>query len=98
MLAMLGHDLRDPQTPIRVIVTDQPHQVMIDVINAAEPIPDALAAQLFTPFKRRTDNQRHRSGLGLGLYISRRIALEHGGDLRYEHRAPDVVFTVELPR
>ncbi|HMN80905.1 MAG TPA: GAF domain-containing protein [Burkholderiaceae bacterium] len=88
----------DPQTPIRVVVADQPDRVTIDVINAAEPIPDALAAQLFTPFKRRTDNQRHRSGLGLGLYISRRIALEHGGDLRYAYRAPDVVFTVELPR
>lgn len=88
----------DPQTPIRVIVADQPGRVTIDVINAAEPIPDALAAQLFTPFKRRAENQRHRSGLGLGLYISRRIALEHGGDLRYDYRAPEVVFTVELPR
>lgn len=63
------------------------------VANEADEIAPALAAELFEPFKRGQERGApNRSGLGLGLYITRRIVEEHGGTLRYRFEAPNVVF------
>jgi signal transduction histidine kinase len=41
---------------------------------------------------------RHYGGLGLGLYIARRIVEAHGGDLRVESQpGHGATFTVTLP-
>ena len=63
------------------------------VANEADEIAPAMAAELFEPFKRGQERGTpNRSGLGLGLYITRRIVEEHGGTLRYRYEAPNVVF------
>lgn len=41
-------------------------------------IPDDEVESLFTPFHGRRDDEGH----GLGLYLARRLARSHGGDLR----------------
>lgn len=81
---------------------------VLGVANVAAPIPAERVARLFSPFKDAgseagTGATAHR-GLGLGLYIARQIALEHGGDLSYhhEHRPGDagpgwVIFVARLP-
>lgn len=81
---------------------------VLGVANVAAPIPAERVALLFSPFKDAgseagTGATAHR-GLGLGLYIARQIALEHGGDLSYhhEHRPGDagpgwVIFVARLP-
>ena len=71
----------------------------VEVRNRGQAIPEAAVAQLFTPFKESSAQAggRHR-GLGLGLYIAHAIAQAHGGSLGYRHEAPDVVFTLSLPR
>lgn len=73
--------------------------VQIEVRNHGAPIPDSAVGQLFTPFKENSGQPgaRHR-GLGLGLYIAHAIAQGHGGTLGYRHEAPQVVFTLTLPR
>ncbi len=88
----------DPKAAIGVRVRALDSRLLIDVSNVAAPIPESRTQDLFSAFKRGSINPRNRSGLGLGLYIARRIALEHGGDLRYQYQAPRVVFTIELPR
>ena len=61
--------------------------------NEADEIPSAVAAELFEPFKRGMERGApNRNGLGLGLYITRRIVEEHGGTLSYRYEAPRVVF------
>lgn len=87
----------DPHAPVGVSLVADAGQVRIEISNVAEPIPDARVQELFSAFKRGSINPRNRSGLGLGLYIARRIIAEHGGDLRYGYRSPRVVFTIELP-
>ncbi len=43
-------------------------------------------------------SDRHYGGLGLGLYISRRIVEAHGGTIRVESElGGGALFTLELP-
>jgi sigma-B regulation protein RsbU (phosphoserine phosphatase) len=50
--------------------------------------------QLFTPFARGANS---RSGVGLGLYIIRQIALAHGGDITVASDSKQTRFTLTLP-
>jgi len=51
-----------------------------NITNESTPIPDSILRNIFKPFVRFKD--RHTGGLGLGLYISKEIVSEHGGDIR----------------
>jgi light-regulated signal transduction histidine kinase (bacteriophytochrome) len=93
----------EPNQPIEVRLWVDAGQAVVNVANAAAPIPHETESSLFNPFKRGSlNNPRNRTGMGLGLYIAQQIVREHQGDLRYEH-APAaggngrVVFTVRLP-
>lgn len=64
----------------------------VDVTDDGPGVPDELRDVLFQPLvSGRPD------GTGLGLALSREIALEHGGDLRYVSRPGDTVFSLYLP-
>jgi signal transduction histidine kinase len=53
--------------------------------------------RIFGRFERAV-SERHYGGLGLGLYISRRIVEDHGGSIRCASRpGAGATFTVELP-
>ena len=52
-----------------------------------------LSDRLFEPFVSEKPD-----GTGLGLYLSRRIAEDHGGSIRWERSEGTTVFTVQLPR
>jgi two-component system nitrogen regulation sensor histidine kinase GlnL len=64
----------------------------VDVADDGPGVPAALRDTLFEPLvSGRVD------GTGLGLALSREIAHEHGGELRYISRAGDTVFSLYLP-
>jgi len=72
------------------------------VHNQGPSIPKQARRHLFDPLTRaltRTDS-RHRSGLGLGLYIARQIAEAHGGAIALTASSEEqgTTFTVTLPR
>jgi signal transduction histidine kinase len=87
---------------IRVLIDGtQPRTVSVTVTNSGV-IPSELTPTLFNPFRRMRPEQRSRNGshgLGLSLYIAKRIALGHGGDISVtsspEHGTS---FRLELPR
>ncbi len=84
--------------PVRVCVTVQGNEAVVDVSNAGEPIPPDVAATLFNPFKRASlNNPRNRTGMGLGLYIAQQIVREHHGEIAYRHDGSEVIFSVRLP-
>ncbi|MDO1529615.1 ATP-binding protein [Fulvimonas sp. R45] len=64
----------------------------IDVIDDGPGVPAELRDTLFEPLvSGRAD------GSGLGLALSREIAREHGGELRYAGRPGETVFSLYLP-
>lgn len=88
-----------PGRPVRVSLSQTATEVRFDVFNEAAPIDPAVVADLFEPFKRgAVESRRNRSGLGLGLYIARRIVNEHGGTLSYDHHDHQVRFGFSLAR
>ncbi len=84
--------------PVRVCVSVQGQEAVVEVSNAGAPIPPELVATLFNPFKRASlHNPRNRTGMGLGLYIAQQIVREHHGEIAYRHDGNEVIFSVRLP-
>lgn len=64
----------------------------VDVIDDGPGVPASLRDTLFQPLvSGRAD------GSGLGLALSREIAREHGGELRYVSRPGETIFSLYLP-
>jgi signal transduction histidine kinase len=89
--------------PIEVSVTAEgtldAGQVRIAMRDHGIGVPPESLPHLFTRFYRADNARQARStGLGIGLYVSRQIALAHGGDIRAgSPSGGGSIFTVELP-
>lgn len=71
-------------------------RVRIEVEDECGGLPPGKAAELFRPFEQQSAN---RSGLGLGLSISRRSVQANGGELRVQDLpGKGCIFTIDLPR
>lgn len=62
-----------------------------------QPIPAEILDTLFDPFRRGSQGERNRRGLGLGLYIAHEIVRSHAGTLTAASDARYTTFTVRLP-
>jgi two-component system, OmpR family, sensor histidine kinase KdpD len=68
------------------------------VLNDGDPIPAPEHSRVFERFYRGTDARRLGPGTGLGLYVARKIALAHGGDITVVDVGPSVVaFRLSVP-
>jgi two-component system sensor kinase FixL len=68
--------------------------VMISVVDSGPGVSESVARDLFQPF-----STHKRSGMGLGLSISRSIVTAHGGQLDYYNNAvAGATFHLTLPR
>jgi|CZKU01.1.fsa_nt_gi signal transduction histidine kinase len=79
---------------LRTAVVDR--RVKIEIEDSCGGLPAGKAEELFEAFKQRGAN---RSGLGLGLFISRKGVEAIGGELRVRDMpGRGCVFTIELAR
>jgi PAS domain S-box-containing protein len=83
--------------PIRVALVTEDKTVRLTVADEGIGIdPDSLQ-RIFERFERGV-SERHYGGLGLGLYITRKIAEAMGGTVKVESSpGRGATFTVELP-
>ena len=55
----------------------------VDVFDSGVGVPPEEAVNLFQSFRQGTSGKRKRGGTGLGLYLSRQLAVTMGGDAGY---------------
>lgn len=87
-----------PGTPISLAIAAQDGRVLVDVTDKGRGIPSSEHERVFEPFLRLEDPLRMTtSGVGLGLYIARRMAREMGGDVTLRSRpGAGSTFTLQL--
>jgi len=78
---------------VHVTQTSEPQGVAIIFRDTGGGIPAEMQARLFDPF-----HTTKPEGLGLGLFISRTIVQDHGGDIRVDSAPGEgTTFTIWLP-
>ena len=90
----------EPDTPVLVDVRADGDDAVVAVTDQGIGIPEGDLGLLFERFHRgmNTDDRRY-GGLGLGLYICRQIAEEHGGSISVSSRVGSgTTFTARLAR
>jgi signal transduction histidine kinase len=63
---------------MRFLIIRNGPQVLLDARDDGSGVPDSLRARVFDPY---VTTRRIGEGMGLGLSISRKVLLDHGGDL-----------------
>jgi K+-sensing histidine kinase KdpD len=88
------YTMRHTEVQLRARALDG--RVLIDIEDRCGGLPAGATETMFLPFAQNGDD---RSGLGLGLDISRRSVEANGGVLTV-HNVPGVgcIFTIDLPR
>jgi signal transduction histidine kinase len=84
-----------PETGGEIILSarSEAGRVLIDVMDTGKGIPAEAVSRIFDAYF-----SMKKGGTGLGLAISRRIAEEHGGQIRVSSEpGKGSVFTMELP-
>ncbi len=83
--------------PVEIAIAAERGLARLIVRDRGIGIHTTLQARIFDRFERAVSSE-HYGGLGLGLYISRRIVEAHGGSIRVESELEvGSTFTVELP-
>ncbi|HEX9475935.1 MAG TPA: response regulator [Candidatus Dormibacteraeota bacterium] len=84
---------------VTVTATRLPRSVEIAVADTGIGIAEADRGRIFREFQQlESDIDRPQQGTGLGLALTRRFALLHGGDVRFESEVgKGSVFTISLP-
>lgn len=90
----------NPNEPISVSLTARQDGDLVTLVfsNTGKTMPPELAERIFELYvSTKTDTST--TNLGMGLTISKKIALDHGGDLHLTRNsaADGVVFELEIP-
>jgi signal transduction histidine kinase len=81
---------------IRVVSHETKNEIVVEVEDQCGGLPRGKAEELFQPFTQKNSN---RSGLGLGLTISRQAIALHGGTLTVRDvPGKGCVFSITLPK
>ena len=84
--------------PVRVIVDSTDERASLVVEDHGPGVPEQDRTRVFERFTRLESIKAHASGIGLGLYIVRIIAQNHGGSARVEETTGGgATFIVDLP-
>jgi signal transduction histidine kinase len=80
VLLRIGHDKRP----------------FVEVVDNGDGVPLEHRESIFVPYFQASAGEKVLGSLGLGLAISRELAIRMGGDLSYAYRRGESVFRLEL--
>jgi len=84
--------------PVEMTVSLEGDSARVAVRDQGIGIAPEDHARIFEQFERTDDSRRHAAGLGLGLYITRKIVCLHAGRIGVESAPGEgSTFVVELP-
>jgi len=84
--------------PVEMLVQQSGDMARVSVRDQGIGIAPEDQARIFEQFERTDDSRKHAAGLGLGLFITRKIVDLHGGRIDVESAPGEGSrFTVELP-
>jgi len=84
--------------PVEMMVSEAGGMARITVRDQGIGIAPEDQERIFEQFERTDDSRKHASGLGLGLYITRKIVGLHNGRIEVESTpGHGALFRVELP-
>ncbi len=79
---------------VEEIDSSQNSWVLVSFTDSGHGIPEIQQDKIFTPF---FTTKALGEGIGLGLYVSRKIVHEHGGRIYFSSREGRTEFVVLLP-
>jgi signal transduction histidine kinase len=83
---------------VDVQVLDGAEEAVVEVRDDGDGIPDADRSSVFEAYVQSDATRKVAESVGLGLSVSRDLARLMGGDLTYELRDDQSVFSLRLPR
>lgn len=95
---LIGNAIVHGTGPVDVRVHGKSESAILEVHNGGPPVPAEMHGRLFQAFHGAAHAGVARNGLGLGLFITKRIVDAHGG--RIDVRSSEelgTTFTVRLP-
>ena len=82
-------EFSEPQAAIKIILTKQANDAVIEISNSGPLLPDNMSDQLLNSMVSiRQQNHQEQTHLGLGLFIAKMISEFHQGKIRIQNR-PD---------
>jgi signal transduction histidine kinase len=86
------------EAAITLTLEKQPRHTLLTVIDQGPGIPDEEKKKVFGKFYRSgQESTRQTKGTGLGLYLCRKIAVDHRASIRVADNSPrGSIFTVEF--
>lgn len=82
---------------IRAEIAGNGESCAIRVIDDGSGVPGGRIDEIFEPHMRAHSSNGNADSLGLGLYVSRTLAMLMGGCLTYGREKDETVFTLRLP-
>ena len=81
---------------IEVRATRTGNLTTVEIVNDGDPVPVGVVGRLFDPFVKGT-NPGQPDTIGLGLFVSRDLAIRMGGTLSYAYEGGKAMFSLSLP-
>lgn len=85
---------------VDLIISKQDGRIALKVLSTGTPILSSERDHIFDRFYRGVDARRMTAGTGLGLFVARKIAIAHGGNLELDSEPSSeesVAFRLTLP-
>lgn len=91
-----SHALGEDQGTLIFVLAERASEIHLDISDDGPGIEEKIRGRLFEPY---ATSQELGEGVGLGLAISKKILLDHGGDLELlQTSSQGTTFRISLPR